>query len=56
MKKIKPNLWTDGTQEYTGNPKDGFKPVVAEKPKAVVEASAFELKQPKKEVDTEDKE
>lgn len=56
MKKIKDNLWTDGEKQYTGNPKDGFKPVEAEQPKPVVEASAFDLKKPKKEVDTEDKE
>jgi len=30
MKKIKENLWTDGEQEYTGNPKDGFKPALSQ--------------------------
>ena len=57
MKQLKQDLWTDGEHEYTGDPKQGFKKI---KPKAkaepVIEVSAFDLKQPKKEVDNEDKE
>jgi len=68
MKKISHNKWTDGEHLYEGNPRDGFKRIGDEKRAKeiveaikqsndkVVEGSAFELKQPKKEVDTEDKE
>lgn len=66
MMRIKHNLWTDGKDEYTGNPKDGFVKITktTKKPKedTVVEVSAFELKQPsvvketKKEVDTDPEE
>lgn len=56
--RIKHNLWTDGKDEYTGNPKDGFVKITKtdKKPKedTVVEVSAFELKKPKKSVDNDE--
>jgi hypothetical protein len=61
MKQLEHNLWTDGENQYKGNPKDGFTKIT-KKDKKPVEASAFELKQPsvvkesKIEVDTEPKE
>lgn len=68
MKRISHNKWTDGEHIYEGNPKEGFKKVGDEKRAAeiveaikeraeddnVVEASAFELKKPKKSVDTQE--
>jgi len=68
MKKISKDKWTDGEHIYEGNPKDGFKKVgdekraqeiveaIKERDDNVIEASAFELKKPKKEVDTESQE
>ena len=46
MKKIKENLWTDGEQEYTGNPKDGFKPKPALSQDTVVEMEPATLYKP----------
>jgi hypothetical protein len=53
------NLWTDGVNQYHGNPKDGFTPVDKERadaivksikdrtPDNVVEIEALNLKKPK---------
>jgi len=46
MKKIKENLWTDGEQEYTGNPQDGFKPKRAKTEDTVVEMEPATLYKP----------
>jgi len=59
MKKISNNLWTDGEHNYSGNPREGFKKLNQERAQEIVEAvknrekseiveaQAFELKQPK---------
>jgi len=46
MKKIKENLWTDGEQEYTGNPQDGFKPKPDRSQDTVVEMEPATLYKP----------
>ena len=53
MKRLKDNIWTDGKDQYTGSPNQGF--VKIEKPKpSVVSGQAFDLETPKK-VDKDEK-